>query len=243
MHLRSRPRPLRQPSVRQIAHDPTYAPHRPAADLVRLFRHVPGHVHGDPRHPDRDHVAAHHPQVARHRARCDELDPDRLSHRRDCRHPAYWLPDPPPRHAPALCRRGRPVHAGLGWLRGKPGFQQPDRLAYPAGLFRGDADPGGILGGVPAVSAALARAGDHDRRGGGGARAHCRADRGRLDHPDLVLALAVPDQRGAGDFGGGGGGPAPHARAAPTAKRRPNPRSMSSRSPRWQARWRRWKWG
>ena len=87
------------------------------------------------------------------------------------------------------------VHAGLDRLRLQRRLCRAAGVPRGAGLFRRRADPGGILGGVPAVSAAASRRRHHDRRRCRGAGADRRARRRRLDHGQLVVAVAVPDQR------------------------------------------------
>ena len=63
------------------------------SDLARLHPDVPWHVHGDPRHPGGRNLAAGDSARARDLARCDELDPDRLSDRRNHRDSADGLVD------------------------------------------------------------------------------------------------------------------------------------------------------
>ena len=75
------------------------------------------------------------------------------------------------------------------------GFAMLVGFRVVAGLCRRHADPGGVLRGVPAVSAAAASGRHHHGRHHGGAGADHRARGRRLDHRDLFLALAVPDQR------------------------------------------------
>ncbi len=88
----------------------------------------------------------------------------------------------------------RRLHPGLDRLCGERQFPRPGRMAGAAGLFRRHADPGGVRGGLPALPASAPGACDDHRRRPGGARADRRTDRRRLDHRDLLLALAVPDQ-------------------------------------------------
>ena len=97
--------------------------------LARLHPDVPRHVHGDPRHPGGRDLAADDPACARHFARCDELDPDRLSDRRDHRDPADRLADARADLALAVRHRGRAVHAGLDRLRLQRRFCDADRLS------------------------------------------------------------------------------------------------------------------
>ena len=63
------------------------------------------------------------------------------------------------------------------------------------GFAGGVADPVGVLGRLPAVSLPPAGRGDDAGRRHGRAGADGRPAGRRLDHPDLVLALAVPGQR------------------------------------------------
>ena len=74
------------------------------------------------------------------------------------------------------------------------GFARAAGFPRGAGIFRRRADPGGIFGGVSAVSAAAPRRRHHARRCCRGAGADDRAGGRRLDHGDLVVAVAVPDQ-------------------------------------------------
>ena len=73
-------------------------------------------------------------------------------------------------------------------------FADADRLPRASGFCRRHADPGGVFRGVPAVSDPPASGRHHDGRHHGGAGADRRARGRRLDHRDLVLALAVSDQ-------------------------------------------------
>ena len=89
----------------------------------------------------------------------------------------------------------RRLHPRLDRLRGERAVRRSGRLAGAAGLLRRNADPGGVRGGLPAVPATAPGLGDDDRGRHGGLRADRRADRRRLDHRHLLLALAVSDQR------------------------------------------------
>ena len=71
-----------------------------------------------------------------------------------------------------------------------------------AGLCRRRADPGGFLRRLPVVSAAPASGRDDAGRHRRGAGADRRPRGRRLDHRDLVLALAVPDQCRARNYRG-----------------------------------------
>ena len=73
-------------------------------------------------------------------------------------------------------------------------FADAGQLPRAARLCRRHADPGGVLRRVPAVSAPPASGRHHAGRHHGGAGADHRAGGRRLDHRDLVVALAVPDQ-------------------------------------------------
>ena len=81
-------------------------------------------------------------------------------------------------------------------------FLDADRMARSAGLFRRHADPGRLFGSFPPVPSRASGSGDHIRWCIGGAWADRRTDRRRLDHRDLFLALAVPDQCRARDHFG-----------------------------------------
>ena len=123
-------------------------------DLDRLCEHVHRHVHGDPRRAGRGDLAADNPERARNPARPDELGADRLSHRRGHRDSADRLPHPHAEHALAVRAVHRRVHPGVSGLRRERQFHRADCLAVHPGVFRRHADPGGVLGGVPAVSSA-----------------------------------------------------------------------------------------
>ena len=86
-------------------------------DLARLHPDVPRHVHGDPRHSGGRDLAADDPARAGDFAGCDELDPDRLSDRRDHRHSADRLADAGVDAALAVRRRDQPLHPRLDRLR------------------------------------------------------------------------------------------------------------------------------
>ena len=71
-----------------------------------------------------------------------------------------------------------------------------DRLARRAGVCRRHADPARLRRGLHPVSEAGRAGRDDDRRRPRRAGADPRSARRRLDHADLFLALALPDQRG-----------------------------------------------
>ena len=90
-HPRREPRALRHrrnARAHALHERPAGSTRTPGGNLGRLPADVPRHVHGDPRHPGGGDVAADDPARARHLARCDELDPDRLSDRRGDRDPS-----------------------------------------------------------------------------------------------------------------------------------------------------------
>ena len=132
------------------------------------------------------------------RARPDELGADGLSHRRGDRDPADRPADARAQPALAVRRRALPVHRRLGRLCGQRRLRDADRRARGPGLCRRRPDPVGVLRRLPAVSLPPAGRGDDARRRHGRAGADGRPAGRRLDHPDLVLALAVPGQRPAG---------------------------------------------
>ena len=97
--------------------------------------------------------------------------------------------------AMAVRRRHRPFYPHLDRLRLQRQLCDADRLPAVSGFCRGYADPCGFLRGLPAVSGPAAPRRHYDGRHHGGAGAHRRAGGRRLDHRDLVLALAVFGQR------------------------------------------------
>ena len=83
---------------------------RPSATWLGFAPDVPRHVHGDPRHSGGRDLAAGDPGRARDLARRDELDPDRVSDRRDHRDSADRLADARADVALAVRGRDRAVH-------------------------------------------------------------------------------------------------------------------------------------
>ena len=163
--------------------------------MARLCPDVPRHVHGDPRHPGGRDIAAGDPARAGDFTRCHQLDSDGVSDRGNRRDPVDRMADARADLAVAVRGRGRPFHGCLDRLRVERQLCDAGRLPRAAGLCRGNADPGGVFRGVPAVSASPASDRHHDGWHHGGAGAHHRARGRRLDHRDLFVALAVPDQR------------------------------------------------
>ncbi len=166
-----------------------------------LHIHVHRHVHGDPGYTDRCDFPADHPERDGHRHRPDDLDPDSLSYRRNRRDTSDRLSDREARHALAVRRCGVGVYSGIYRLRGKPDVRRVDRVAHHSGLCRRHSHSGSIFGSVPAFPSTFAR-NCHDHCGCcRGFRANGRANRRRLDHGNLFLALAVSDQHCAGNIG------------------------------------------
>ena len=110
--------------------------------------------------------------------------------------------------------------AVLAFARGVPRLRHErplcaaSRLARRSRLRRRHAHPCRLRRRLPALSAAASGAGDHDRRLAGGPRPDRRADRWRVDHRDLFMALAFPCQCRAGRCSGAGRACAASARAA-----------------------------
>ena len=111
---------------------------RPAEDLDRRRRRADRRLHGGAQHPDHERLAALYRRRHRHRRRLRHLGIDRLSDRRDHRHPADRLPQPRVFAAPLSARQHGAVPAVLGAVR--PG-QQPRRDDRAAGACR--ASPAG----------------------------------------------------------------------------------------------------
>ncbi len=162
--------------------------------MARFRADVSWHVHGHPGHSGRRHLAAEHPERARNISRRHELDSDLVSDRRNHRHSADRLVDARAVDALAVRRGHRGLYAGVDRLRLQRRLRKARRLSHHSGICRRHADPGGVRGGLPAVSRKAAGHRHHDRGHHGGAGSHRRA-RGRgLDHADLFLALAIPHQ-------------------------------------------------
>ena len=125
--------------------------------------------------------------------------------------------------------RDHAVHARLDRLRVQRRLCDAGRLSRAAGLCRRHADPGGVLRRVPAVSDPPASDRHHHGRHHGGAGADGRAGGRRLDHRDLFLALAVPDQRRPRHHRG-----VRHALAAAARQSLASPTSPRSTASRWR---------
>ncbi len=163
--------------------------------MGRLRPDVPRHVHGNPRHSGGRDFAARDPERFGDIARCDELDSDGVFDRRDNSHSVDRLADAGADAALAVRCCDRPLYPRLHRLRLQRQFCNSCGLPRAAGFCRGHADPSRVFRGLPAVSDPLAPGCHHDGRRHGGAGANRRTGGRWLDHRNLVLALAVSDQR------------------------------------------------
>ena len=165
-----------------------------ARHLGRLRRDVPRHVHGGSRYPGGRDLAADDPGRARHASRSDELAADELPHRRGRRHPAHGRAHARAWHAVAVGGLARHFHGGIGRLRLQPILCRASGMARRAGFRRRIAHTAGVCWRLRSLSRSWPGSRHDHRRRSCRACTHRGAVCGRLDHPDLRLALAVPHQ-------------------------------------------------
>jgi hypothetical protein len=109
-------------------------------------------------------------------------------------YPAHRISDPLADDAVAFCCCRVGVHACVNRLRRKYELFVSHHFSRLAGIFRRHADPARFFGRFLAFSGPASDARDHDRRRAGRSRPDRRAGGRRLDHRDVFMALAFPDQ-------------------------------------------------
>ena len=156
---------------------------------------VDRHLHGDPRHLDRQRLAVEHRRQSRRVARPGDLDDHHLSGGQRHHHSDQRFPVACHRPQALFHDLDRAVHRLLAGVRARAESRLPDRRPRLPGCRRRRAGAGRAVDGHRQLPAAEARPGLCRLRPRRRRRADHRPDHRRLDHRHHLLALDLPAQR------------------------------------------------